>query len=359
VSVAGASSPSRSLLRFGRRRAVLEVTRALAALLPAGMPLSRALATSAHVAAGDLAEVLEAVRARVERGQSLAVALAEHPDYFPSLYVGMVRAGERSGDLAAAFVRLTDQLERQDQLRARLLSASIYPLLLALVGGVAMVVLLLFVLPRFAELLAGAGATLPRSTAMLLAASEGLQRYWPALFLIPLLAGAGVVACRSAGRGGSLAAMLLLRVPLVGRLRRTLLAARFARVTGVLLGGGAPLLVALTEAVHSLDDPLARSETERIRDRVREGRPLHGAIAEGPLYPPLLARLVAVGEESSRLQEFLLKAAELFEDRAERALHRLVTLAEPAMIVGFGVVVAIVALSLLQAIYSVNAGAFP
>jgi len=110
--------------------------------------------------------------------------------------------------------------------------------------------------------------------------------------------------------------------------------------------------------VESLDNPVARDETVRIRSRVREGSALHEAIQEGKLFPPLLAKLIAVGEESSQLPEFLLKAAEIFEDKTERAMQRLVTVAEPAMILFFGTVVAVVALSLLQAIYSVNAGAF-
>ncbi len=356
------SAPARtggsSGLGLGRRRAVLETARALAALLPAGMPLARALGTSANVATGELSEVVQAVRSRVERGDSVATALAEHPGFFSPLYVGLVRAGERSGDLAGAFKRLAEQLEREEQLRARLLSASIYPLVLASLGGLAVVVLLLFVLPRFVELLDGAGATLPQSTALLLAFSAALQRYWPLLLLLPLAAVGLALGYQRTEQGRRLGAQLLLALPLFGRLRRNALAARFARLTGVLLGGGAPLITALQDALESIDDPVAREEVTRIRSRVREGSSLQAAIAEGSLFPPLLAQLVAVGEESSQLREFLLKAAEIFEDRTEQATQRLVTLAEPAMIVIFGTLVAFVALSLLQAIYSVNAGAF-
>lgn len=126
----------------------------------------------------------------------------------------------------------------------------------------------------------------------------------------------------------------------------------------MLLGGGAPLLAALEDVAASVPDPLAKEEAARIRARVREGASLRQAIAEGTLFPPLLAQLVAVGEEAGQTEAFLSKAGELFEERTERTLQRLVTLLEPAMIIGFGVVVAFVALSLLQAIYGVNAGAF-
>src|SRR5690606_2711458 len=150
--------------------------RAEAALLTAGLPLARALDTAAGVVGGDVGASLRSVRADIERGDDLATALARHGRTFPPVYVGLVRAGERSGDLDGAFRRLADQLEREDQLRSRIASAMIYPLLLAVVGGVAVVVLLLFVLPRFVELLEGAGAAVPRSTAAVRAAIDGRPR---------------------------------------------------------------------------------------------------------------------------------------------------------------------------------------
>lgn len=344
--------------RFGLRREVLEVTRAMASLLPAGMPLPSALDAASNVASGHVASALDAVRARIERGETLAAALSHHPDVFSPLYRGIVRAGEKSGDLAAAFQRLSGQLERDEELRARLLSASIYPMLLAAFGGVAVIVLLIFVIPRFAELLEGTGGVLPRSTAFLLGVSNGLRTFWPALIALPPLVAVASVWTRRAEGGRRLMTAVMLGTPLVRRFKQSAMAAQFARMTGTLLGGGAPLILALDDAVESLDDPVARDETVRIRSRVREGSALHEAIQEGKLFPPLLAKLIAVGEESSQLPEFLLKAAEIFEDKTERAMQRLVTVAEPAMILFFGTVVAVVALSLLQAIYSVNAGAF-
>jgi hypothetical protein len=166
-------------VRFGRRREVLEVTRAMAALLPVGMPLAPALNAASGVASGDVRAALHEVRARVERGDTLSSALAEHRRLFSPLYVGLIRAGERSGDIDAAFARLADQLERDEQLRGKVLSAAIYPMLLATAGSVAVTVLLFFVLPRFVTLLEGSGAKLPRSTATLLAFSSVLHRAWP------------------------------------------------------------------------------------------------------------------------------------------------------------------------------------
>ncbi len=352
-----AADPGRKPGVFGsQRQAVLEVTRAVAALLQAGLPLARALSAAAHVAGVDTRPVIEAGRERVSRGESLAGALSGHPALFSPLYVGVVRAGERSGDLAGAFSRLATQLDRDAQLRSRLLSLAIYPLILAGAGTVALMVLAFFVLPRFAELLQSTGAALPRSTALVLAIANGMRHGWPLLLggvaALPLV----VIWSRQTDDGRRAVSRFLIGAPGVGALRRQALSARTARLLGVLVGGGAPLLTALDEARACLADPLAQQDVQRAATLVREGAPLHRAIAQGGLFHPLLAQLVAVGEESGRLPEFLLKAADIFEERTERAAQRLVTLLEPAMIVSFGLVVAFVALSVLQAIYGVNAG---
>ena len=281
-----------------------------------------------------------------------------HRDLFPPHYIGLVRAGERSGDLAGAFARLTEQLEREAQVRSRLLSAALYPSLLAVAGGAAVLVLLLVVLPNFAELLRGTGAQLPRSTALVLALGGLLRRFWVAIPVVIVAASVILQAARATTAGRLRLARLIDAIPLVRTLRRELLAARLARLTGTLLAGGAPLLSALADAAASLGDPLAEATVSRMRAAVRDGASLHHALLAEPTVPPMLAQLVAIGEESARLAEFLLKAAQLFEDRTDRTVQRLVALAEPAMIVLFGALVGFVALSLLQAIYSVNAGSF-
>jgi general secretion pathway protein F len=344
--------------RATRRQSVLELTRALGALLPAGLPLSRALAATTGLVSSALAGVLADVRTHVERGDAFADAVSHHRAWFSPLYVGVVRAGERSGDLAGALNRLGDQLEREEALRAKLLAASIYPLILAIAGGSAIVVLLTFVLPRFADLLSGVGVALPASTALLLNASSIARRFWPVLLggTFALAAVLGVARTTAAGRDGVSKALLAL--PLIGGLRTQALAARFARLTGVLLAGGAPLLTALHDTAESIADPLTRADAVRIRARVREGASLTTAITESTIFPPLLAQLVAVGEESGKLAPFLLKAADIFEDRADRTRQRLVALAEPGMIVLFGGIIGFVALSLLQAIYGVNVNSF-
>jgi type II secretory pathway component PulF len=345
-------------LGLGRRRGVLEFTRAVGALLPAGMPLARALAAGVAASPDSVRPALDSVRARVERGDDLASALSEHPGLFSPLYIGIVRAGERSGSLDAAFERLGQHLERDQELRSKLVSMSIYPVLLALVGVAAVAVLVLFVLPRFADLLTASGAALPATTAVMLNVATTARESWRMLLLIPLALVIGVAWLRTTPSGRRAGASLLVALPVVGSWRRQALAAGFARMVGELLAGGAPVLAALADARDCTSDPVARAETERIRNRVREGSSLNAAIVERSLFPAMLTQLVALGEEAGRLAEFLLKSAELLERRTERAVERMVALAEPLMILTFGGLVAIVALALLQAIYGVNAGSF-
>jgi len=345
-------------LGLGRRRAVLEFTRAVASLLPAGMPLARALGAGTTAAPESVRPALESIRSKVERGEELAAALGEHPRLFSSLYVGLVRAGEKSGSLDNSFERLTAHLERDGELRSKLVSMSIYPVLLGLVGLAAILVLVLFVLPRFSDLLLSSGAALPTSTAVVVGVAMAVQEHWWILAIQPPLALLLLTWLRTTDQGRRAGAQALVRIPLIGSWRRQHLGASFARMVGELLTGGAPLLVALEDARDCMTDSVAQAETDGIRTRVREGSSLHAAIAEGGLFPSILAQLVALGEETGQLANFLLKAADLLENKTERALERLVALVEPAMIVGFGGIVAVVALALLQAIYGVNAGSF-
>ncbi len=362
VDVAAASGAEPSSAGTGYRRShrtsLIEVTRALAGLLSAGLPLSRALTAAASTSRSPMREHVSTVRDRVARGEPLATVLATHADIFPPLYVGLVRAGERSGDLAGAFTRLAAQLEREDELRSKLLSAAIYPALLAVVGTTAVLVLLLFVLPRFAGVLEGSGARLPRSTQALLTASAVAKHNWFLFLLPPIGLAAAATWVQTSREGARTWAATLISLPMIGALRRDQTAGQFARIMSVLLMGGAPVLSALDDAAASLSDPLAQDDVVRVRARVREGLAIHVALADSPIFPPLLSQLAALGEETGKLEEFLRKAAELFEQRTERLTSRLVALAEPAMIIMLGVIVGAVALSLLQAIYGVNAGSF-
>ena len=345
--------------RTGRRADVAGAFRYLSTLLEAGFPLDRALGTVRGLAgredvAGALAEVREGVRS----GDTLSEALEEQQDIFPRLAVGMVRAGERGGRLADALSRLARHLEREEELRSRVVSALLYPAIMAGVGGTALLVLVFYVLPRFVGILEEAGASLPTSTAMLLGATDFLGRWWLPLAVAGLALGGAAAAWARSERGRAQLSAAALRLPVIGPLRRRMAAARFGRSLGQLLESGLPIVPALEAAAASLADPAAASEVEAARGRVRAGRSLADALRRGRAFPPLFLRMTELGEEGGRLPEMLGRAADVAEEELERRLERLVRLVEPAMVVLFGLVVGFVALSLLQAIYGVRLQSF-
>ena len=354
LDVAAADAPRRFFGARIRSGDLAEFTRALAALLPAGLPLARALSVARDIAPASLRSPLADVQAHVERGSTFADALSAHPDAFPASYVGLVRAGERAGSLADSISRLADAIEGEQEFRAKLLTAAIYPTLLAFVGGGAILVLLLVVLPRFGALFAASGSALPASTAFVLAISAALRANAIALTAAIILMGAFSLWLGTSRDARDLRSRLFLVLPLVSGFYREVLAARTARVIAILLGGGASFVSALDDAAKSLEDPSARREVLRIRARAREGVSPAAAVAEGRLFPPVFARLVAAGEESSQLEAFFAKAANLFEERAKRSAARFMALAEPGLIVAFGLVVGLIALALVQAIYGIN-----
>ncbi|MEP6999042.1 MAG: type II secretion system F family protein [bacterium] len=337
-----------------RQGDLAEVTRALASLLPAGLPLVRALDVVRDIAPRALHETLADTKLRVERGTSFADALAAHPKIFSASYIGLVRAGERAGALADALAKLAAALEEDAQFRSRLLTAAIYPVLLATVGTGAIVVLLLVVLPRFAALFAQSGSALPASTALVLDVSAMLRAHAGVIGLAALVMLSLLGWIATASDAAYWRARLLLATPGLSALYREVLAARSARIIALLLAGGAPIVTALDDAARSVEAPQAREELLRIRARVREGARVTDALTEGTLYPAMLGRLVGVGEESSQLAMFFARAADLFEDRARRTAARFLAFAEPALIVVFGLIVGAIALALVQAIYGIN-----
>jgi general secretion pathway protein F len=354
-----AAVPRRRRGLHSRRADVVEAVRYLATLVEADFPLDRALATVARVAGReDVSETVLAVRARVRAGGRLGDALAEHPTFFPRVAVGMVQAGERGGHLPDALARLASQLERELALRARLVSASLYPAAMLLVGIVAVLVLLLYVLPRLVGILDEASAAVPASTAALLFLSDAVGRWWPYL-LGAVVAGAVVTAglYRSETGRASLDRALL-RMPVVGPLRRRLAAARFGHALATLLGSGFPVLPALDIAAQAVGDRAVGDEVLRAREEVRAGGRLARALGRGRAFPFVFLQMIEVGEDGARLPQMLERGATAMEQELERRLERLVRFAEPAMILAFGAVVAFIAMALLQAIYGINADAF-
>jgi general secretion pathway protein F len=345
-------------LGFGRvsRRDILAFTQQLATLLEAGMPLDRALAIQVELAANArvrsiLGDVLHSVRS----GSSLADALAKHhPRPFPRLYVNMVRAGEKGGALETTLRRLAEFLEESQEFRDAMVSAAIYPALLAGVGTAAVIFLLTFVVPRFAAIFSDLDATLPLPTFVLLRVSEVSQRHGWLLGIVglALLVGARVVLSTAAGR--LRADRLLLGLPIVGQLIVKVEVARFSRILGTLLRSGVAMVSALGMVMELLVNRALARAVEGLGDGVRRGAGLAQPMADTGVFPRLAIHMVRVGEETGRLEEMLLRVAGAYEADSRKLVKRLIALAEPCVILVMGLVVGFIVVAMLMAILSVT-----
>jgi general secretion pathway protein F len=343
--------------RMGLRAALTLWPRTMATLLGAGLPLDRALGfTGEHLENDVLREALHGLRREVQGGASLADAMSAQPALFSPMFPALVSAGEAGGQLDVAFERLADHLEEQAELAAQVRNALIYPVLMAAVAAVGVVVLLGFVVPRFTAMLADVGGTLPTSTRLLVGLSEWLTRWW--WIWLPLLA-AGAWALRSAlGRPEARRRWHRARLGWrwIGDLELKYATAQFTRTLGLLLQSGVPILPALRIARTAIPNVAMRERVERAAAAVGEGAGLAPSLAE--TLPSLAVQMLAVGEESGRLDDLCLRVAETYDAEVRRAMRALVALIEPAMILVFGGLVGFVALAMLQAIYSINTSAF-
>ncbi len=343
-------------LRRGVDRTTLgEVTRELAIMLTAGQDLDRALRfvvdnTSNSRARGLLAEVRDKVRA----GSSLATSIAAYPQTFSKLYVGLVRAGEAGGALAATLDRLAALLERERNLRANLQAALIYPIILIVAAIVSIVLLLEYVLPQFTPIFEQAGAELPAATRMLitLGAIVGVAGPW---LLIGMLA-AGLLLRRALAMPAFRikADRLILLLPIVGTLAREVLAARLTRTLGTLLENGVPLIVALSIAGEALGNLAAAAAVEAAALGAKGGRGLAAPLSETGVFPRRMIHLLQLGEEAAQLPAMALKAADIHDEQARQIMQRIVALAIPSITIVMGLVVAGIIGSLLTTMLSLN-----
>lgn len=337
-----------------RQRDLLVMTQELSALVSAGLPLDRSLATLGELADNpELKRVIDEVLHAVQGGKSLTEALGQHP-VFPALYVNMIRAGEAGGFLEGVLQRLTEYLERGQQLRDDVKSALTYPVILTGAMGASMLVLLVYVLPKFSALFTDMGKALPLAARVLLGVSEGVRGYW--------WLGAAAVAAAVFGfrysvrtpRGRYGWDQWKLRMPLVGGVLRKMEVASLSRTLGTLIKSGVPMLQALGIVKETAGNLVISRSLGEVEVGVREGAGVADPLARSGVFPPLAVQMIAVGEETGRLDEMLLRAAEHYDREVRLQIQQFTRLLEPIMILVMGLGIGFVVISMLSAIFSVN-----
>ena len=337
------------------KQAVADMTRELAVMLGAGLDLDRALRFLVETAPSRrVRTVLERVRATVRDGGSLTAALAQQPESFPAIYIGMVRAGEAGGRLAPTLDRLAGLLERQRALASGIRSAMIYPAVLVVAAIGSITLLLVQVLPQFTPLFAQNGVALPGPTQFLVDAGAALSAYGLQGLLALLAAG---LLLRQALRkpGPRLAAdRLLLRLPVVGGMVKEVAAARFSRTFGTLLVNGVPLVAALDVARDTVGNRAASAAVEQATRAARGGEDLSVSLRNSGVFPLRLPTLLRLGHETAQLGPMALRAAEIHEEASRLSIQRLVSLLVPAITIVMGAAIAGIVASLLLAMLSLN-----
>lgn len=330
-------------------------TRQLAGLVSSGLPLERALTSlSDEAEKAPERELVAMLRAEVNGGAPFAKALAQHPREFSAIYVAVIGAGEQSGNLGLVLERLADDLEEQQALRAKLISAALYPAIVSLVAVVIVLFLVTYVVPQVAQVFASSKRALPLLTVVMIGLSSFVRQYgWVLLIAIFLAATAGKMAMKNARLHEQFDAAWL-NLPVLGRLSRSYNAARFASTLAMLAAAGVPILKALQAAAETLSNRALRQDAQDALVLVREGAPLASALAQKRRFPPLLAMFARLGEQTGQLPVMLQRAARQLGAEVQRRAMQLATLLEPLLIVAMGLVVMLIVLAVLLPIIQLN-----
>jgi general secretion pathway protein F len=352
-----AKAPRRSIFTPRRvtRDQLLGITRELATLLRAGLPLDRALELLITLAPAPAAAVmLQGIRDEVRGGKSLSQALDARREVFSRFYVNIVRAGEAGGALGTVLTRLADSMERAKELRDSVRSALIYPTILIFVAVASIMVLLIYVVPQFQSTFAQAGKALPIPTQIVIVLGTFLRDWW--WVLVPALA-LVVIAFRRRGRAPSVRRARdarLLRMPLVGDLVAKVEVARFARTLATLLANGVTLLAGLAIVKDTMGNVVLANALDAVTAKLREGKGFGRPLAETELFPRLATQMIMVGEESGRLEEMLARVADVYDREVATAIKRFLAVLEPVLILGLAVMVGGIVFSILLGVMGMS-----
>ena len=327
----------------------------LAGLVSSGLQLERALTALADEAEGEAKRnLIAALRSEVNSGASFAKALSQHRREFSDVYVAVIGAGEQSGNLGLVLERLADDLEAQRELRGKLISAAIYPLIVTIMAIVIVLFLVGYVVPQIAGVFAGSKRALPFLTIAMLAFASFIKTYgWMLLVTIVIVVTGSRVALKNEITRQRFDAAWL-RIPLVGRLSKGYNAARFTSTLAMLTAAGVPILKALQAAAETLNNRAMRADALDALLLVREGTPLASALAQKKRFPSLISMFARLGEQTGQLPLMLERAAHQLGAEVQRRALRLVTILEPLLIVLMGAVVLLIVLAVLMPIIQLN-----
>jgi len=336
------------------RQDVMNFTRQLAVFMRAGVPIMEALEviveeTQNKMMKATLSEMVERLRA----GDTFAAAASGHPEAFPNFYVGILESAELTGNLDVVLNQLADYMDRDAKARGKVTAALIYPAVVACMSVVTVVVLAVFVMPRFEVFFKSLNAKLPLVTQILLDVTSFIGTYWYWELLLIILVVGGFIAMRRSEKGHAMLDKLMLKLPVIGDLTETAIVERVCRVLASMLRAGVDLPRSMAVTAESANNAVYRKALEGVREAMMQGQGLAEPIAETGLFPAAARQMFRVGEETGTLDQQLEVAAAYYNRELETKLERATALFEPAIIIFMGVVVGFVAVALISAMYGI------
>ncbi len=334
---------------------IVGFTRQFSTMISAGLPLTDALVILEKQTKNQLfGRAISQIVAEVEGGSSLSQALSRHPKIFDVIYIKLVEAGETGGVLDKVLAKLADTLEKDREFKSKTRGAFIYPVIVVVVMLVVLAVMMIFVIPRLTSLYSEIGAKLPLPTRILIGMSSFLRSFWWLLLILIALSVWGFKLFAATTAGGQMISNMMLRVPIWGKIRKALLLAQFTRTLGLLIGTGIPIIAALRVVSGLLDSPVYKEGIDFAIARVERGSPLYQPLAANPDFPPIIAQMLRVGEETGKMDEVLVRLSAYFESESENSIRNLTTALEPIILIVLGVGVAILVLSIILPIYNLT-----
>ncbi len=328
------------------------VTRELATLVRAGLPLDRSMEILIGLAEKQsMAELLSAIRNEVRGGIALSKALDQHRDVFSRFYINMVKAGEAGGALGNVLLRLADFMERSKELKDSVISSMIYPIILLCVSVLSVLILVIFVVPQFKQIFDQSGKALPLMTEIVLSTGIFLRKNWPILLAVIV---AAIWLFKRSLRNPETQAKWdarMLHWPIAGGLIARLEMARFSRSLGTLLQNGVPLLAGLSILKETLGNAVYRDAVEVVARELKEGRGMAKPMNESGVFPKLAVQMIGVGEETGRLDEMLFQVADVYDREVASAIKRGLAILQPVMIIGLAGLILIIIMSILVAMF--------
>lgn len=340
-----------SLLGGVKKTEIAAFTRQLATLLRSGIPLAESLGALVDQTANQRFKAqLSEVRTAVNEGTAFADALAKHKKLFDDLFISMVRAGELAGNLDEVLTRLADFLESSQKLKSKVQGAMIYPALMVVIGTGIIAILMIKVIPEITKTFSQQGRTLPINTRFLIGLSSFIGGNWLAIAGAIAVGSFAFVKWKESPGGKTVWHRFVLRLPAIGPLVRTISVSRFARTLGTMLQSGVPMLRSLDAAKETMGNVLLQRAVEDAKKAVTEGESLATTLKKSGQFPPTMIHMTAVGEKAGQLEQMLGRVADAYEAEIETKLSRFIALLEPLMLLGMGIVVAFIVLSILQPI---------